>query len=169
MRFPFFAPNEYATYVRNFIFGVEDSLVSTVGLLSGIAAADAPGRTIMLTGLVLISVEAFSMGVGSYLSEKSTADYIANRFSHRHTPAQAGLIMMASYFAAGFIPLSPYIFSSQPLAFWLSISGSLIALIGLGALSARMLDGKIWQSSLRMFVFGGLAILIGVGVGELVK
>lgn len=28
-----------ATYFRNFIFGVEDSLVSTVGLLSGVAIA----------------------------------------------------------------------------------------------------------------------------------
>jgi VIT1/CCC1 family predicted Fe2+/Mn2+ transporter len=50
-------------YLRNFIFGVEDSLVSTVGLLSGVAVAGVASRTILLTGVVLIFVEAFSMAV----------------------------------------------------------------------------------------------------------
>ena len=55
-----------ALYLRNFIFGVEDSLVSTVGLLSGVAVANVDQATIFLTGMVLIFVEAFSMGVGSF-------------------------------------------------------------------------------------------------------
>ena len=58
-------------YMRNLIFGAEDSLVSTVGLLSGIAIGGVPKSAIILTGIVLIFVEAFSMGVGSYLSEYS--------------------------------------------------------------------------------------------------
>jgi len=67
--------NTLAVYVRNFVFGVEDSLVSTVGLLSGIASAGASTATIFLTGTVLIFVEAFSMAVGSYLSEESVEEY----------------------------------------------------------------------------------------------
>ena len=50
-----------AVYIRNFIFGVEDSLVSTAGLLSGIAATGMSRPAILLTGIVLIFVEAFSM------------------------------------------------------------------------------------------------------------
>src|SRR3989338_4103836 len=45
-------------YIRNLIFGVEDSLVSTVDLLSGVAAAGVPRSVIFLTGVVLIFVEA---------------------------------------------------------------------------------------------------------------
>jgi len=60
---------------RNFIFGVEDSLVSTVGLLSGIAAADTSRFTIITTGIVLIFVEAFSMGIGSFLSEETSEQF----------------------------------------------------------------------------------------------
>ena len=41
------------TYLRSFIFGVEDSLVSTVGLLSGVAIANASRDTILLTGTVV--------------------------------------------------------------------------------------------------------------------
>ena len=169
MHFPFSRPDEYANYVRNFIFGVEDSLVSTVGLLSGIAIAATPRGTILLTGLVLISVEAFSMGVGSYLSERSTADYKIGVGNRNRAPLKSGLIMLISYFIAGFIPLAPYVFSVQPLAFWLSIGASLVSLIILGLVGARLLKGKIWPSALRMFLLGGLAILIGVGVGQIVK
>ena len=69
-------PNKLSSvsYFRNFIFGVEDSLVSTVGLLSGIAIADVPGHTIFLTGVVLIFVEAFSMAAGTFLSEYSAEE-----------------------------------------------------------------------------------------------
>ena len=62
---------KYSMIVRNFTFGVEDSLVSTVGLLAGIAFAGVNAGTVVLTGAVLIFVEGFSMAVGSLLSEQS--------------------------------------------------------------------------------------------------
>ena len=65
-----------ASYIRNFVFGVEDSLVSTVGLLSGVAIAGVEQKYIFITGLILIFVEAFSMAVGSFLSEESAEKYI---------------------------------------------------------------------------------------------
>lgn len=64
----------FALYVRTFVFGVEDSLVSTVGLLSGLAIAGAARGTIILSGVTLIFVEAFSMGIGSLLSEHQKED-----------------------------------------------------------------------------------------------
>lgn len=66
---------KYSLIIRNFVFGVEDSLVSTVGLLAGIAFAGVEAKTVVLTGAVLIFVEAFSMGVGSLLSEQSVEQY----------------------------------------------------------------------------------------------
>lgn len=156
-----------SSYIRNFIFGVEDSLVSTVGLLSGVAAADASRATIALTGAVLIFVEAFSMGVGSYLSEHSTASPEEKADSSR-APIFGGLIMFISYLITGFIPLFPYLVSERPAAFWLSIGLSLAGLFFLGVLSAKMTQNKIFVSGLRMLVLGGLAIGIGVGVGKAV-
>jgi len=162
-----FSRRDYADYVRNFIFGVEDSLVSTVGLLSGIAVAHASIKTIITTGTVLIAVEALSMGIGSYLSEQSVAEYRSQR--NWREPAIAGTIMMFSYLLAGLIPLSPYIALTGNQAFWGSIASSLISLLILGFLSARLLNGKVWRNSLRMLAFGGLAILIGTAVGSLAK
>ena len=55
-------PKKYSLIVRNFTFGVEDSLVSTVALLAGIAIANVETKTIVLTGIVLIFVE----GAGNF-------------------------------------------------------------------------------------------------------
>ncbi|MDO8451414.1 MAG: VIT1/CCC1 transporter family protein [bacterium] len=56
---------------REIIFGLEDGLVSTLGAVTGIAGATFDSYTIILSGVVLVAVEALSMGVGEYLSSKS--------------------------------------------------------------------------------------------------
>lgn len=157
-----------ASYVRNFVFGVEDSLVSTVGLLSGIASGGVEQKTILLTGVVLIFVEGFSMGVGSFLSEESAEEYLHRREAPlRHTLLDA-IIMFSSYFIAGFIPLAPYFFLSGGESFWVSIGLSLAALFMLGLTSGRLFRISIIKSGVRMLMIGGLAIAVGMVVGKLV-
>lgn len=157
-------------FFRNFIYGVEDSLVSTVGLLSGIAIAAVPKHTILLSGVVLIFVEAFSMSVGSYLSEHSAEEYMKSEGGDKSEHSiGAAIIMFFSYFVSGFVPLAPYlILDNIRQAFWWSIIVSLIALIILGAITARISKENKLKSALRMFVFGGIAIALGVVVGQAV-
>lgn len=50
---------------------MEDGMVSTLGAITGIAAATGSHFAVILAGLVIISVESISMAVGSYLSSKS--------------------------------------------------------------------------------------------------
>lgn len=156
-----------AVYLRNFVFGVEDSLVSTVGLLSGVAVAGTPRATIVLTGMVLIFVEAFSMGVGSFLSERSVEEYEAGPEALR-TPLLGGSVMFLSYFLAGFIPLAPYLFPDAAYSFEYSIIASLVALFALGFASGKITKRGMWRRGLRVFLVGGLAILIGIAVGKFV-
>jgi len=160
---------KFANYVRNFIFGVEDSLVSTVGLLSGIAYAEVPKQTIFLTGIILIFVEAFSMGVGSFLSEQSAQEYLKNNIKTSSRSLVGALIMFLSYFAAGFIPLFPYLVFSTSLALTVSIVLSLVSLFMLGLVSARMFKTNVLKSAFRMLLVGGIAICAGVLVGKVVK
>ena len=156
-----------ASYVRNFIFGVEDSLVSTVGLLSGVAIADVGRSTIVLTGIVLIFVEAISMGAGSFLSESSAREFTAHAARPLRPSIAGGAIMFFSYFLAGFIPLFPYLLIDTARAVFLSIGSSLASLCILGVVSARLSHTSALQSSLRMLVVGGLAIAVGAVVGGL--
>ncbi len=65
--------------VREVVFGLEDSLVSTLGTITGVAVGTHDPFVVMLTGVVLVFVEAISMAAGSYLSSKSASDLYENR------------------------------------------------------------------------------------------
>lgn len=159
----------FILYIRNFIFGAEDSLVSTVGLLAGIFSAGIAQREIIISGIVLICVEALSMSVGSFLSERATEESFSDYKRQESKSLLAAVIMFASYLACGIIPLFPYFFVAIDQAFGWSILVSLLALFILGFLSAKILKTKILKSVLRMMVIGGLAIGLGVAVGMIMK
>lgn len=154
-------------FLRNFIFGVEDSLVSTVGFVSGIAAASVAHETILLSGIVLIFVEAFSMGVGSALSEESVQEARQHRSVRWARAFSGGMIMFFSYLGAGFLVLSPYLLSEPAIARSQSIALSLVLLFLLGVISAKIARLPVFRRALRMLVIGGLAILLGALVGRL--
>ena len=158
--------NFFALYLRNFIFGVEDSLVSTVGLLSGIATAGVSANTIFLTGVILVFVEAFSMAAGSFLSERSAEEYVTHRGMPTRSFVLGGIIMFFSYFLSGFIPILPYVLLPINVAFWTSIALALVALFVLGVVSARAFNVNIVRSGFRMLLIGGIAVLLGAGVGS---
>lgn len=159
----------FLLYVRNFIFGAEDSLVSTVGLLAGVASAGIPRKDIIISGVVLIFVEAFSMSVGSFLSERTTEESLIDSQEKLGNSLIASVIMFFSYFVSGLVPLFPYLIQNNLNAFWQSIIASLIALFILGFLSAKILKTKILKNSLRMLLIGGMAIALGVVVGIIIK
>ena len=160
-----YSKNVLAEYLRSFIFGVEDSLASTVGLLSGIAIAGVARETILLTGVILILVEAFSMAMGDFLSEYSSESYIRQAEVSSHRSFIAAFIMFFSYLLAGLIPLFPYLILASESAIWLSIGLSLLALFSLGVVGAKISNTNMLKSGLRMFLIGGIAIFVGIVVG----
>ncbi|KKQ07343.1 MAG: Conserved Archaeal membrane protein [Parcubacteria group bacterium GW2011_GWB1_36_5] len=60
-----------ANVLREVVFGVEDGMVSTLGSITGIAIGSNNHAVVILAGVVIISVESISMGIGSYLSNRS--------------------------------------------------------------------------------------------------
>ncbi len=158
---------EQAGYLRNFVFGVEDSLVSTVGLLSGVAIAGMSAEDIFVTGLILIFVEAISMSAGSFLSETSAEEYENKTTAPSVRSYRSSLIMFVSYFVSGLVPLAPYLFMQGASAFLSSIGISVAALFILGAVSAKLSGTNMKRSALRMAFIGGLAIGAGVLIGGL--
>jgi len=156
-------------YVRNFVFGVEDSLVSTVGLLSGVAAAGLSREAIIITGVILIFVEAFSMAVGSFVSEESAQEYVKQSDVSARQPFMGGVVMFFSYFASGFIPLFPYSFMEVSLALKFSIALSLLSLFLLGLIQAKLSKTNELKHGIKMFLIGGTAVAVGVVIGHFFK
>lgn len=154
---------------RNVVFGVEDSLVSTVGLLSGVAVAGVGREVLVMTGAVLILVEAFSMAAGSFLAESSAQEYEAGSDVPMGSSYLAGAMMFVSYFFAGFVPLLPYVFVTGSAALGISVGATLAALFVVGAASAALSHTHMFKRAVRMFVVGGLAILAGMVAGSVLS
>lgn len=57
--------------IRDFVFGMEDGLVSNLGLVLGVHVGGAGKFAVVLAGLASMVAGAFSMSAGSYLASKS--------------------------------------------------------------------------------------------------
>lgn len=59
---------------REFVFGIQDGLLSTVGLLSGVSAATGDRAVVLLTGIAAAITGGVSMATGSYLAARTEKD-----------------------------------------------------------------------------------------------
>jgi len=57
--------------IREFVFGIQDGLIGTVGLVAGVQAAGSSRFVILMAGIAAVLSGAFSMAAGAYLSSKS--------------------------------------------------------------------------------------------------
>ena len=147
------------------MFGFNDALVSTTGVIVGISTGTNNKAVVILAGVVTILVEALSMGSGQYLSSKS-AHQLDKQDSFR-VPLISGIIMFWSYFAAGLVPLIPIFFFPMNYSRDVAIVASLIGLLVLGYAKGKIVDVSPIRSAIEIFVIGGLATAIGIVVGSI--
>jgi vacuolar iron transporter family protein len=62
---------KFKDVIRDFVFGMEDGLVSNLGLVLGVYVGSGETFAVVLAGLASMFAGAFSMSAGSYLSAKS--------------------------------------------------------------------------------------------------
>jgi predicted membrane protein (TIGR00267 family) len=65
-----------SSFVREFIFGLEDGLITTLGIASGVGAAVSGSYTVILSALSGMFAGAISMAAADYLSTKSQKEVI---------------------------------------------------------------------------------------------
>ncbi len=155
-----------ALYLRSIIFGINDSLVSTVGFLAGVSVAGVPTKTIILTGIIYALVESFSMAMGDFLSEESAEEYISHANVKDRPSIISAMFMFVSCVLASLIPLAPYIMLSASVALPVSIGISVGALFAVGMISARFSRLPMLWRGARMALLGGATIVLGVAIGS---
>jgi VIT1/CCC1 family predicted Fe2+/Mn2+ transporter len=64
--------------IREVIFGMQDGVLTTLGIVTGVGAAGPERATILLTGSVALIVGTISMAVGEYLGGKSEREVVRN-------------------------------------------------------------------------------------------
>jgi predicted membrane protein (TIGR00267 family) len=99
--------NFWRDRLRDCIFGLQDSLISTSGALLGIAAGTNNGSIVALSGVVIVTVESLSMAAGSYISAKSNREYLERLIKEEETsiaenPEQERKEIWEMYRARGF-------------------------------------------------------------------
>lgn len=169
-------PKEIVNNIREIIFGLEDSLVSTLGAVTGIAVGAQNTYVVILAGLTLIAVEATSMAAGSYLSSKSYTQAQASQGTKKincgHVfvnPLQAAVVMGIFYFVGGFVPLLPYFFLPIKDSYFPSIVATAVVLYLVGVWSARYTKRSRMKSGLEMAGISLAAALLGYIIGRVVS
>lgn len=146
--------------IRTVIFGIEDSLVSTTGVVVGLIAAGSPESVILTAGLITIVVEATSMGAGEFISNDDNPE-------KDEAAIKKGLLMLFSYLAAGLWVLIPLFLGARdnlPI-----ISFTFISLFALGFWRGKILGGKKIKYAIRTLIIGGVACGFGIAIGLLFR
>jgi VIT1/CCC1 family predicted Fe2+/Mn2+ transporter len=160
-----------ANTVRAGVFGVQDGIVSTFGLVMGVAGAQVSPEAVLIAGVAGAFSGAVSMGAGEYVSVKvqremlaarGTVDEDGNVSPHRAAAANSGLFVLGAAF-----PLVPFLVLVGVPAVVLSTTLSILALFVTGALLTRLTRRSPWVSGARMLVIGGGAGVLGYLVGSL--
>jgi vacuolar iron transporter family protein len=159
---------KHEDYLRSALFGVQDGLVSTTGVVVGISSGVEDRSVIALVAFVAVTVEASSMAAGQYSSEKAVhqAD---TEGRHTDSVVTGAAIMFVSYILAGLVPIVPMVLLRPPLATPVTVLAALSMLLVVGYVKGRVVHTGPLRSAVELAVIGGAATAIGLTVGYLFR
>lgn len=160
--------NIHEDYLRSLMFGLQDGIVSTTGVVVGISFGVQDKSIIVLAALVAVMVEASSMAAGQYSSEKAVHQ-MDKTGKHTDSLLIGAVIMFFAYLIGGAFSILPTLFFEQPLGRYVAIGSSFVGLLLIGYLKGRIVDHKPIRSAIELFFIGGVASTIGLIVGVLMK
>lgn len=155
-------------YLRSLMFGLQDGLVSTTGVVVGISSGIEDKSIIILASFVAVTVEATSMAAGQYSSEK-TVHQLDKSGKHTDSLVIGALIMFFSYFAGGLVPIVPTILYEQPMARNLAIISALVGLFLVGYIKGKFVKIGPLRSAVELLIIGAFATAVGLVVGNFLK
>jgi VIT1/CCC1 family predicted Fe2+/Mn2+ transporter len=124
---------------------------------------------IILTGVILIFVEAFSMAVGELLADTTVKEFEEHHAVPLSSATIAAVVMLFSYVGAGFLVISPYMFLMVHKAFYVSIGIALCLLFILGVTTAEISRVHPFRKGVTMAIVGGIAIGIGILAANIIR
>ena len=149
-------------FVRNLVYGLEDSFISTTGFLVGITFAHFTTEQVITSGVILILVEAICMAFSSMVSEESSI-MAAPKLRENHHTILYVIVMFISYVIAGVLVLLPYILRVS----YDYIYSILISILGL-FLIVVFFQKSIWKAA-TMSAFGGIILFITIYAGQFME
>ena len=156
--------NIHEDYLRSVMFGLQDGLVSTTGVVVGISTGVDDKNVIVLAAFVAVMVEATSMAAGQYSSEKAVHQ-MDRTDRHRDSLAIGAVIMFGAYIFGGLFSIVPTVAFGQPEARIIAVVSALIGLFGAGYFKGKLVDQSPLRSAGELTLIGAAATAIGIIVG----
>ena len=156
-------------YLRDLVYGANDGIITTFAVVSGVAGASLPVRTVLILGAANLLADGFSMGASNFLSIRSDE-------AVRHTrgepigepfPARHGIATMGAFVLVGAVPLLPYLLVAPERRFGVAVAATLAVLFVVGALRSAVTNLRWWRAGLEMLLVGAAASAVSYGVGYL--
>ena len=160
--------------LREFIFGVEDGLIGNLGVVIGLATANAPNNLILLAGLATMFAQSISMSAGNYLSIKSEKEYFevnkkdrkyGKKYAQKKQVLSSTLVMASSVFIGAAIPVSTYLFFPSSQGIIPSVALTLTALFMVGVYKSSWTNRPWILSGGEMAIVGSIAATAGYIIG----
>ena len=146
------------------MFGLQDGIVSTTGVVVGISTGVNNKDIIVLAALVAVMVEASSMAAGQYSSEKAVHQ-MDKTGKHTDNLYIGALIMFVAYLIGGSFSIIPTLIFDQPIARILAIISSFVGLFIIGYIKGHLVEHRPLRSAVELFIIGSVATIVGVAVG----
>lgn len=155
-------------YLRSLMFGLQDGLVSTTGVVVGISVGTNNKPIIILAALVAVMVEATSMAAGQYSSEKAVHQ-LDKVGKHTDSLLLGAAIMFFAYFIGGMFSIIPTIVFGQPEAQLIAVLSAFAGLFLVGFIKGKLVEHHPLKSAVELFFIGAVATIIGLAVGLYLK
>ena len=160
--------NIHEDYLRSLMFGLQDGIVSTTGVVVGISTGVDNKAIIILAAFVAVTVEATSMAAGQYSSEKAVHQ-MDKTGKHTDSLIIGGIIMFFAYLLGGAFPILPIVFFPQEISRILAIISAFLGLFVIGYIKGQVVEHRPLRSAVELFIIGSIATIVGVVVGYFLR
>lgn len=155
-------------YLRSLMFGLQDGVVSTTGVVIGISTGVENKAIIILAAFVAVAVEATSMAAGQYSSEKAVHQ-MDKTGKHTDSLVLGALIMFFAYLLGGAFPILPIVLFPEEIFRILAVISAFAGLFLIGFLKGHVVEHKPLRSAMELFAIGSIATIVGVIVGYFLR
>jgi VIT1/CCC1 family predicted Fe2+/Mn2+ transporter len=158
-------------YIGDLIYGANDGIITTFAVVAGVTGGSLTARAVLIVGAANLIADGLSMGVGNYLSIRSSegAREAQDLPEHEALPARHGLATFLAFVLIGALPLLPYVLPIMEIdRFAFSVLLTLAALFVVGASRAIVTVDRWWSAGFEMLLLGVLVAAAAYGSGFLV-
>lgn len=158
-------------YLKEFVYGSLDGIVTTFAIIAGSAGANLGSAIVLILGISNVLADGFSMASSNYLSERSECSATpSTEEENKIVPFRKAVATFISFIFIGSIPLMPYLLNAifdiwSESLFLISCLFTSIAFIIVGQIRGKIGHKNKLRSIAETLLVGSIAAMVAYSVG----